>query len=234
MAGPIAILRELHRLRRFAADLQSRIDQAPRALKAQQARVARQEEVLRQAQEGIKRLKVTIHEKEVSLKTTLQQVAKHEKQREEAASKKEYDAFQVEITSAKKKVQQLEDEILDAMGRAEEEAAKVPEFDRALKQVKEEVARYESDTASRLAGFTAELAQARQQIAEVEATLPAEVRPLYNRLVTAKGEDALAAVQGRTCTACYTDITAQQFNELAMGNFVMCKMCGRILYLPEE
>ena len=89
MPAPAVILREIHRLRRFAKDLQTKIDQGPRTLKAQQARVARQEDILRQAQEGLKRLKVTIHDKEVTLRTALQQITKHEKQQNEAASKKD-------------------------------------------------------------------------------------------------------------------------------------------------
>jgi predicted nucleic acid-binding Zn-ribbon protein len=52
-------------------------------------------------------------------------------------------------------------------------------------------------------------------------------------LVTAKGDDALAAVTGRSCSACYTEITAQNYNELVREQFVPCKSCGRILYLPE-
>jgi predicted nucleic acid-binding Zn-ribbon protein len=233
MAGPAIILREIHRLRRFAKDLQTKIEQAPRTLKAQQGRVSRQEEILRQAQDGLKHLKVSIHEKEVTLRTTLQQITKYEKQQNEAAGKKEYDALQHEIDAAKKKMQQVEDEILDAMGQSEEETARLPELEKSLKQVREEVVQFERDSSARHAGFTEQLKQTEQQIAEVEASLPPEVRPTYTRLIGAKGEDGMSAVNGRTCTACYTEITAQNYNDLSVGNFVLCKSCGRMLYLPE-
>jgi predicted nucleic acid-binding Zn-ribbon protein len=233
MSGPGVILRELHRLRRFARDLQTKIDQGPRALQVQQARAARQEELLRQAQDGLKHLKVTMHEKEVSHKSTLQQISKYERQQNEAASKKEYDALQHEIDGARKKVGQLEDEILDAMAQSEEETAKLPELEKAARQAKEELARFETEHAARLAGFAEQLRQTEQQIKEVEETLPDDVRPQYRRLIAAKGDDALAALNGRTCSACYTEITAQSYNNLSLGNFVLCKNCGRILYLPE-
>ena len=233
MPGPAAILREIHRLRRFAKDLQTQIEQGPRTLRAQQARVTRQEEILRQAQEGLKRLKVTTLEKESSHRATLQQITKYQKQQNEAASKKEYDAFQHEIDTARKKVQQLEDEILDAMAQTEEQTPKIPELEKTLQQVREEVARFEREQGARQAEFVAEKQKTEGQIGEVEAALPPEVRPLYNRLVAAKGEDALAAVNGRTCLACYTEITAQNYNDLAQESFVLCKSCGRMLYLPE-
>jgi predicted CXXCH cytochrome family protein len=43
----------------------------------------------------------------------------------------------------------------------------------------------------------------------------------------------MAAVQGRTCSACHSEITAQNYNELLQELFVVCKSCDRILYLPE-
>src|ERR1051326_7621476 len=102
MAGPATILRELHRLRRHAKQLQAEIGRGPRLLQAQQAKVSRQEEVAREAQETLKRLKVTSHEKEVQLKAKQQQIVKHEKQLNEASGKKEYDALRAEIAGDKK------------------------------------------------------------------------------------------------------------------------------------
>lgn len=233
MAGPGAILREIHRLRRFARDLQAEIERGPRALKVQQARVTRQEELLREAHDKLKRLKVTVHENEVSLKSTLQQIAKHEKQRNESGSKKEYDALQAEINADLKKCQRLEDDILEGIEETEKQAAQLPELEKAVQRAKEEAAAFEKDNQSRLAGQAEQLRQTQRQLQEVETSLPADVRALYQRQVDARGEDALSVVQGRTCTACYTEITAQNYNELFQGQFVACKTCGRILYVSE-
>ena len=63
-----SVLREIHRLRRNAKDLKSRIDQGPRQQQTQKDKVARQEEILRTAQDELKHLKVENHQKEVSLK----------------------------------------------------------------------------------------------------------------------------------------------------------------------
>ncbi len=78
MPAPAAVLRELHRLRRFARDLQTQIERAPQALKVQQNKVARQEELLRENREEIKRLKVQANDKEVTFRTKTQQIAKHQ------------------------------------------------------------------------------------------------------------------------------------------------------------
>jgi predicted nucleic acid-binding Zn-ribbon protein len=233
MPGPASLMREIHRLRRFARDLQEQTDRLPRQSKAHQAKVARQEELLRQEQDAIKKLKVAGHEKEISLKTAHAQIAKYEQQRNEAASKKEYDALQAEIAGVRAKCQQLEDEILAGMAEGEERAARLPEREQAVKLAREEAAAFEKGAAERQASLAAQLAETQAKLAEVEAGIPAPVRAQYNRLVAAMGADALAAAAHGTCSACHTGITAQQATDLQREAFVPCKSCGRILYLPE-
>jgi len=234
MPGPAAILRELHRLRRHAKDLETELERGPRTLKLQQDKAARQEDQAREVHDAIKHLKVAIHDKEVSLKAKHQEIAKHQRQLEKAGSNKEYDALQAEITTEKKACQKLEDEILEAMSEVEDRTARLPELEREVQRVQGEVHQIIEDVQTRRNQFTELLQGTRKQIQEVEATLPEDVRAQYDRLVTARGEDALAAAQGRICSACYTEITAQNYNDLLQGRFLICKNCGRILYLPES
>jgi predicted nucleic acid-binding Zn-ribbon protein len=233
MAGPATILREIHRLRCHAKNLQSEIDRGPRVLKAQQLKVTRQEETIREAHDTLKRLKMMSHEKEGQLKATLQQISKHERQLNEVGSKKEYDALKHEIAADQKKCQELEDEILGYMGEIEERTVQLPELEKALQQAKEEYVDFEKNSRSRIVALTEELNQALRGIQEVEATLPPDVHAQYSRLVAARGEDAMASVEHRTCMACYTEITAQNYNDLMRSQFVLCKNCGRALYLPD-
>ena len=100
-------------------------------------------------------------------------------------------------------------------------------------QAKAEYADHEKSSQARLGDLKGQLVKVQQSIKAVENSLPADVRPAYERLVAARGEDAMAAVQNRTCMACYTEITAQAFNDLMLSQFVLCKSCGRVLYLPE-
>jgi len=233
MPGPAVIFRDIHRLRRFARDLQEQLDRIPRQLNAHQAKVTRQEELQRECLDAIKKLKVTAHEKEVSLKTTHGQIARHQKQLETAGSKKEYDALQLEIKHDREKCQALEDEVLAAMAEGEDKAAQLPELDKGVRQAREEYARYEQEAGRRRDELKSQLDETLGQLKEVEAHIPAELLPQYNRIVAAMGADAKSAVQGRTCSACYTEITAQNINDLHQERFVGCKSCGRILYLPE-
>jgi uncharacterized protein len=172
------------------------------------------------------------HEKEGQLRATLQQIGKHERQLNEAGSKKEYDALKSEIAADKKKCQELEDEILGCMAEIEERTAQLPELEKAVQQAKGEYAEFEKGSQARIQSLTEQLDETLRAVKEIESTLPADVRPQYDRLVAARGEDAMAAVEHRTCMACYTEITAQSYNDLMLSQFVLCKSCGRVLYLP--
>jgi predicted nucleic acid-binding Zn-ribbon protein len=233
MPGPAVIFREVHRLRRHARDLEEQIGRVPRQLKAQQAKAARQEGLVRECQEAIKHLKVQAHEKEVALKATHGLIAKHQKQLNEAASKKEYDALRAEIDGDREKCRRLEDEILAGWAEREEREAQLPELEKALRQAREEHDRFEEEAGRRRADLAGQLNDALGRLAGVEATVPETIRPQYARIVGALGADALAPVRDRTCSACHTEITAQNYNELQQEMFVACKSCGRILYLPE-
>jgi uncharacterized protein len=233
MPGPAGVLRELHRLHRHAQDLRTQIDRGPQTIKAHQDKTAKQEELLQQAQESIKKLKVALHEKEVSLKSQQQVAAKHEKQLNEVSSRKEYDALRTEIENDKKVCTKIEDEMLDIMAEVETRALQIPEYEKAVKKAKEDKARVIDDVQTRRNELTDRLNEALKSIQQVETSLPDDVRALYGRLVAAKGDSAMSAVHDRTCSACYTEITAQSQNDLMQERLVLCKNCGRILYLPE-
>ena len=231
MSGPAPILRELHRIRRHIKDLEAKIEQAPRALKTQQLKLAHQDGGLKQAQDELKQLKVHIHEKEVSVKATEQQIAKYEKQRGEVKNKKEYDTLGAEIKQAQGHIRKIEDEILELMGAVEEKSALLPDAEKGAKKAHDAFAQYEKDQVGLLERYASEKSRALEELAAVEATLQGDVRTMYDRLIKAKGTEAIAGVQGMICAACYTEITPQMANLLRTEDFVICKNCGRMLYL---
>jgi len=233
MPGPGNILREIHRLRRNAKDVRARIAQGPQQLKTQQARQTRQEEGLHQAQDELKHLKVNIHQKEVSLKEIDGKVKKFEKQLADIMSKKEYDALRTELAHAREQAGKLEDEILAILSEVEEKAARIPELDKTLKETKAQVEQFSREYDEKMARLTEEQKDLYKRLTEAEATLPDDIKPLYERLANLKGEDAMALVEGTICTACYTEITPQGHQDLLRGLYVLCKNCGRIMYLAE-
>lgn len=229
MPTPGEILKEIHRVKRLVKDLEGRLDQGPKAHRAHQLKVSQAEENLHKAQDGVKQLKVKIHEKEVSIKSVQQNIEKLEKT--PISNKKEYDALRTEIATATKSIRGLEDEILDAMSEVEDKTKTIPEAEKALQKAKSDAAQFDKDHQQRLDRWAAERTGALTELARLEGTLPEDIRLQYDRV--AKLSDPISSAQNKICTACYTEVTAQMANELQRGLFVICKNCGRMLYVDQ-
>ena len=230
MPGPAVILKELHRLRCHLKDLQGKIEQAPKQLANQQKKLANQEETFKAAQEHLKQLALQIRDKEGSIKAVQQQIKKYEKQLDEAGNRKEYDTLKAEIAQEKAHITKHEDEILAMMGETEEKSALVPEAEKTVQKARADFAQFEKDSQERLQRFRDDITRSQEELKVTEATLPEDMRGLYDRLIAAKGIDSLAGVNGRICSACYTEITSQMLSELKREVFLLCKNCGRMLY----
>src|SRR5262245_21628479 len=120
MPGVSHLLREIHRLRLHARDLQAAIERGRVVHKGQKNKRIKHEDTAREAHEALKKLKVASHEKEVQLKATLGQIAKYEKQTDEVTDMKQMEALRHQIAHGKEEVAALEDEILTGLGEIDE------------------------------------------------------------------------------------------------------------------
>jgi len=68
----------------------------------------------------------------------------------------------------------------------------------------------------------------------LEKELAADVREKYERVVKHKGADGMAPVEGQSCGGCFQQITGNMLSDLMLGRVVMCRSCGRLLYVPES
>jgi len=228
------VLREIHRLHRLLRDLKAEIDSQPRKRKAYQGKLAKHELALKEAQDGIKAIKVANAERELQLKSSSQQVAKFEKQMDDMKSPKEVEAKQTEIATAKACIQQMEDEILSGLSELDTRVARIPALQEQVVKTKAEVADFESEAKEHMERWQSETTRAQAELKQSEVHLPPAMRSFYDRLVKAHGSDSLAPIKNRNiCGNCLTAVTNQTINELLQARFQSCPSCGRGLYLEE-
>ncbi len=234
MTQPGLIFREIHLHTKFAYELQEQLDRIPRQIKAQKIKLEKMEKEFKDAQENVKKLKVSIHEKEVTLKELNTKITKYQKQQNEASDNKAYDALKIEIESAKAEIARTEDAILFAMTEQEEKAAALPGLEKTLKATKDDAGKIEKATRERKTQFENQLKETNSKLKLSEAGLPADVLPKYQRVVVSLKHDGLASIDGKICSACNGEITAQMQLEVRNFAFVACRSCNRILYLSEQ
>ena len=152
-----------------------------------------------------------------------------------ARDNKEYSAIRLEMARVEGANSELEDLILDRLGRADEAKTKIEALRKRIAEEEvllEQAKRKAEDDRRKVEG---ELQALQGELEGLEQGLPITTRDAYRRLVDAMGVDALAPVRDKVCGGCFTGITPQSHNELLIGrDMVLCKSCGRILYRSEE
>jgi uncharacterized protein len=112
--------------------------------------------------------------------------------------------------------------------------AQIPDAEGRVAKVKEELAKVQQQIRAEEEMLQADVKRLEKELVDAENALPEDFRAMYQRVVNAKGEDAMAVVEGGSCGGCFQQLTANMLNEINMGRVVLCKSCGRVMYLPED
>jgi hypothetical protein len=137
---------------------------------------------------------------------------------------------QKEIVSHSQHISQLEDSILEAMGRSEE-AQRASEAENArARQAQEALDAQErslqTDFETAKAGIPAAIAAREAMLGTMEARL----RAAYDRILRNKGDAGLAIVNAQSCGICKGVQPPQVLQALRAGIAMQnCQNCGRIL-----
>ena len=155
--------------------------------------MTRQEDAQREGQETIKKLKVHIHETEVTLKSTHTQIAKRAKAtrgsyREGIRRSQERDRH-IESKNAGTGRGHSDD---DGKGRHDDRDSAGAE--KAVQTARADFAKWEKETRARLVEQQKLLEETKVKLKEVETTIPAKFRGQYDRVVARLGHEAMAAV----------------------------------------
>jgi uncharacterized protein len=234
MALTAVALRELHRIHQQLADLRERLDRGPKQVRARTAGVAQAEEQVAKVQAEVKASRVALDQKQLQLKSGEGKIIDLKVKLNQANTNREYQALRDQIAADEMANSVLADEILEAMEKVDLQKAQVPECEARVAKAKEELAKTQQQLRAEEDSLRSDIKRLEAQLLETEKNLPDDFRDMYLRVVKAKGPDSMAAIENSSCGGCFQQLTANVVNEINMGRVVMCKSCGRVLYLPED
>jgi uncharacterized protein len=234
MAVNAAALRELHRIHRQLSDLRERLERGPKQVRARTAGVAQVEEQSAKVHGDLKAGRVALDQKQLQLKAAEGKIAELKVKLNQANTNREYQALKDQIAADEMACSVLADEILEAMEKLDVMKAQIPESEGRVAKAKEELGKIQQQIRAEEESLRADIKRLEKELAEAETALPEDFRAMYQRVVKAKGEDAMAVVEGGSCGGCFQQLTTNMHNEINMGRVVLCKSCGRVLYLPED
>ncbi|HBO46045.1 MAG TPA: phospholipase [Planctomycetaceae bacterium] len=229
-------LRTLHRIHRQLTDLRTRLRHGPQLVRAHEVNVGRCSDELAKRQERAKRARVACDAKQGQLRDGEEKIKKVQNQLNTAASNREYQLLKEQIAATEMANSVLADEIIEGLEVVDECSRLVVETEAQLAKTKAQCEQVKLKVGQERPSIEGDIARLELELAEVESFLPDDFKPLYRRAVNARGEEALAALRGEYCTGCNHKIPINDINKLmkAEPKPLICKPCGRLLYVPED
>ena len=227
-------LRQLHRIHRQLTDLRERLGRGPKQIHAGESNVKCLEENLTQSQQDIKAARIAADQKQLQLKVAEDRIEDLKGKLNACGSNREYQALREQIAADEMATSVLADEILETLEKIDQYEESLAEATATRDKAGQELEKLKVRVNEERKSLELDLARLTGELKDTEATLPAEFKVDYDRIVKARGEETLAQVDGNSCGGCYQMITSQMLNELHLSRPVFCKSCGRLLYFPEN
>lgn len=234
MAVPSATFRTLHRIHRQLTDLRSRLERGPKIIAARKANIETLDKSVEAAKQDVKAAQLATSQKELQLKEREGHILNTQAKLNAASSNKEYQAFVEQIAADEQANSVLSDEILELFDKVEGLQKSVHDRESELTQARAELAELTKKIDGERDSLESDLARLTKECEELQATLPADVKQDFERVVGSRGEDGLAEIEDEYCGNCNQMVNAQMINELLLEKVVPCKSCGAYLYLPEN
>jgi predicted nucleic acid-binding Zn-ribbon protein len=228
------IMRTLHRIHTQLSDLRGRLSAGPRQIAALTAQVDAAESGRVGAHDDVKKAKMAADQKQLQLKTAETKIKDLDAKLNACKTNREYQLLTEQIAADRMATKVLEDEILESLERVDTVKKAIPAAEAAVDAVRKLLAETKTRVATEATHLDGEVQRLRGELEATERELPADIRDLYDRAVKSKGADGMAPLDGESCGGCFHQITGNMYSELLMGKVVMCRSCGRLLYVPER
>ncbi|NCY01407.1 MAG: phospholipase [Planctomycetia bacterium] len=228
------LLRTLHRIHTQLSDLRGRIAAGPRQVAAHTAQVEAAEAARTGVQDDVKKAKMAADQKQLQLKSAESKIRDLDGKLNTCKTNREYQLLTEQIAADRMAMKVLEDEILEALERIDAVRQTLPAAEAAVRAAGTLLADARARVAAEAGELEAEVIRLRGDLERAERDLPADVRDLYDRAVKHKGADGMAPLDGESCGGCFRQLTGNMYSDLLLGKMVMCRSCGRLLYMPER
>ena len=241
--GPTNVaLVKLFRADNALREAQNRLDEAGKNVRLQERRVADLEQKLKDAQTRHRQQQARGGQLDLDMRARDAHIEKLRTQQQSAKNNKEYQAFLVEINTAKVDRSKVEDEAVRVLGDVEKAQQEVAALTTALEGERAKLAAIRSQLADTIARHQAEVDALKPARAEAQAAVPPKVADAFNRLADRYEGDALSPLsrpdrrrEEYLCTACNMELAIDIYNKLhSRDEIVFCPSCRRILYIPED
>jgi hypothetical protein len=210
---------------------------APPRIAAIDREIGGLEKRLKEAEEAIEKWKREKLRLDDEVKLDSMEIEKKKKELNVCGTNEEYRAKIHEIDFLKKKVDKAEERILEILDSMEETRREVAEVQRKINEEKDVMLAERRRLVDEMSRAKAELEALEGEKLDVLPNLSPRTRKLYERILAAKGDSAVANLVEDICQGCHSRVPPQKSHEIRRNDaLITCEVCSRILvhYENEE
>ena len=223
-------------------EAQGRLEAATKNVRVQERRTNDLSARIQQAQQALREQQSKSANQELDLKSRDAHIDKLRTQQQNAKNNKEYQAFLIEINTAKVDKGKIEDETMKTMEIVEKSTAELKELATQLEGEKAKLAQMQSDIGGKVQQLQAEIDALKPARDDAAKAVPPKALDAFNRLADHHDGEAMSAItkpdrrlEEYTCGACMMDLVRDVYNKLHVrDDLVFCPSCRRILYIPDD
>lgn len=233
MSEEIDILRRLHRILRQQADIRSQLERGPRTVKAAKNVWDTALQALAAHREEIKKKRMDADRTQLQLRTREAKIFDLEGKMNMAKGNREYQALKDQIAADVQANLVMSDEILETLEEVDRLVGLTHGFEERVQMTEAESKKLEASIEGRRSVLETDLARITEDLVATEGRLVGELKKKYQQLVEARGEDALAPLEGKACGGCHTSLSPRIIDRLRMSEPMVCTTCACLIYPPE-
>lgn len=226
-----------------------RVDDAIRRLEQQRASLAEQkaldenEERLRQVASDYADAAEQLEDAQHLQRTRETDIANLEARRkaeearlysDEITSEKQVEAVRGELSSIKRKKNDYEDELIEAMERIEQLESRTSELKSRHAELQGQVGELTRNRDHAASDLDSQLGEQRAERERIVGELDPGLLRLYEQVRTQQGDVAVALLDGKACSGCFLQLTQRELEEVreeAKSAIARCPQCDRLLVL---
>jgi len=231
----LMLLEDLQELDLRADGTQARIQDALSEIEALDARLQDARDAIAAKNEELATVEAERTALEESLSTENANIVRSEANLKGITTQKEYQAVNKEITSAKKLIVELEEQILQKITRADDLKSEVAAMEEDTAVLEQNINQQKAEVTARIdVEQTASAADTKIR-EETIKNIPAGLLKRYEKLREARRGIAVVEARDGGCLGCNMHIPPQMYNNLYRGEeLITCPHCQRILVLHSE